>query len=572
LEEEMRFTNDADIQIKFCVYKTAGWADNIPCEGGAVFIDAGGSKDWFPAPGEHSETFDVRVFRPALFDELLDRATDKVNRGARLRVYKASNKYVLELSNTLKYHKIEIPYPTMVEDVTSLDELRMHMRNAASQRLRIRAVGGGYSFSDVAHTDGCFLYTNRLNKGLEIDKTVLKDSVAVDNLRQFEAGIKVQALNDALWSEGKALINQGGYDQQTLIGALCTGTHGSGITLGTIASAVRSVHLITLDNDWALRELRIEPTDGITDPVAHKAKFPSIKLIQNDNVFYSAVVSFGAMGVVYSAIIEVRSAYWLNESRIKQPWATTKQQLIEGLLQDKQYRHIEVLVNPYKKTSVLTKRKEVVAGAPSGNRNIMQTEIAKIEVIIHAIQDAANNDPSMVPNMLESALNGTTDDNVVGKCFDMLNIGPANEFPVVSSEVGVDATDIKNVIAATESLMTLLDYRARTDNRYITSPFSLRFVRADKHFLSMAYGRDTCMIEVPMLSATYGLEETLRRIREHLEDQFDGRSHWGQIIEINADKLHKKYPMAAIVKGVYKDMNVSGAFSSEMTSRIGFDA
>jgi hypothetical protein len=143
--------------------------------------------------------------------------------------------------------------------------------------------------------------------------------------------------------------------------------------------------------------------------------------------------------------------------------------------------------------------------------------------------------------------------------------------PVVSSEMAIDATDIGKVVVAVEEIISTFKNRASSDDRYITSPFSLRFVKADKGLLSMQYGRDTCMIEVPMLSKTYGLDETLRRFRAVLEQKHDGRPHWGQVLEIDASAVQKMYPKFDVFKRTYQQLNASGVFSNEMTRRCGLD-
>jgi len=66
---------------------------------------------------------------------------------------------------------------------------------------------------------------------------------------------------------------------------------------------------------------RIERTNGITDP----AKFnePGTELIQDDAVFYSAVLSFGSMGIIYSLVLEVRERYYLRQTKLP----TTREEL-----------------------------------------------------------------------------------------------------------------------------------------------------------------------------------------------------------------------------------------------------
>ena len=94
----------------------------------------------------------------------------------------------------------------------------------------MRAVGSGHSWSDVALTTGYLLRPERLNRPLEIS----------GNLVRVEAGMRLRELNRHLDDNGLALSNMGGYDAQTVAGVMSTSTHGSGISFGPIADAVRS--------------------------------------------------------------------------------------------------------------------------------------------------------------------------------------------------------------------------------------------------------------------------------------------------------------------------------------------
>ncbi len=64
-------------------------------------------------------------------------------------------------------------------------------------------------------------------------------------LIEIEAGITIHDLNKTLEQRDLGLMNMGGYDGQTIIGATSTSTHGSGITLPPFPDMVRSLVLAT---------------------------------------------------------------------------------------------------------------------------------------------------------------------------------------------------------------------------------------------------------------------------------------------------------------------------------------
>ena len=84
---------------------------------------------------------------------------------------------------------------------------------------------------------------------LPVDASLLIEPSTASSVFRAESGITIKALNTALDKAKRALANMGAYDGQTLAGAISTGTHGTGIGLGPIASSVRSLVLISACGD-----------------------------------------------------------------------------------------------------------------------------------------------------------------------------------------------------------------------------------------------------------------------------------------------------------------------------------
>ena len=63
------------------------------------------------------------------------------------------------------------------------------------------------------------------------------------------AGWSLKHLTAALWDEGLALANQGDVNPQSLAGSIATGTHGTGVTLGSLSTSVRGLRLIGADGE-----------------------------------------------------------------------------------------------------------------------------------------------------------------------------------------------------------------------------------------------------------------------------------------------------------------------------------
>src|SRR4029077_18914752 len=104
---------------------------------------------------------------------------------------------------------------------------------------KVRVVGAGHSFMPLCETDGTLISLEELDGEIEL---------GADKTRAWApAGWSLAKLTAALWEKGVSLINQGDVNPQALAGAIATGTHGTGATLGSISTAARAFHLVLAD-------------------------------------------------------------------------------------------------------------------------------------------------------------------------------------------------------------------------------------------------------------------------------------------------------------------------------------
>src|SRR5689334_22974884 len=106
---------------------------------------------------------------------------------------------------------------------------------------RVRVLGTGHSFSDVAATDGLLL--NLADLPLRVDVDRASSTVLVSAGARF--GDLMGPLNDA----GLALHNTGSLPHISVAGACATGTHGSGLQSRVLAAGVRALTLVTADGE-----------------------------------------------------------------------------------------------------------------------------------------------------------------------------------------------------------------------------------------------------------------------------------------------------------------------------------
>src|ERR1700761_1546246 len=122
---------------------------------------------------------------------------------------------------------------------SSEDELAALVHGASRQNLPIRVAGSGHSFTPVVATSGLLLNLKNM-QGL-VSADLERKRVVV------RSGTRIGDIGRALKQIGLSLANQGDIDTQAIAGALSTGTHGTGITLGCLSSQAVGMRLIQAD-------------------------------------------------------------------------------------------------------------------------------------------------------------------------------------------------------------------------------------------------------------------------------------------------------------------------------------
>ncbi|AUX74981.1 D-arabinono-1,4-lactone oxidase [Sinorhizobium fredii] len=160
-------------------------------------------------------------------------------------------------------------------------ELAEMVREATSAGLNVRCAGSGHSFTPVALTSGLHLTLSGMQGVTQIDQARKRISVS--------AGTTINQLGKALKPNGLSLINQGDIDSQALAGALTTGTHGTGASLGNMASQIVGMRLVQPDGS-------ILVVDETTPDLLEASR-----------------VSVGMLGVISEITLQVMDSYNLHE-------------------------------------------------------------------------------------------------------------------------------------------------------------------------------------------------------------------------------------------------------------------
>jgi len=179
---------------------------------------------------------------------------------------------------------------------TSEAEVAAAVRAAARDGATVRVAGTGHSFVPLCATDGVLLSLDGLRGVVAID--------AARGEALVWGGTPIHELGVPLRAGGVAMETMGDIDRQTIAGAISTGTHGSGPTLGSISTQVVGLRLVTADG--AIVECGADREPGL---------------------LRIARVALGALGVITQVRLRVLPAYRLHE----RTWTAPFEQCMAGL-------------------------------------------------------------------------------------------------------------------------------------------------------------------------------------------------------------------------------------------------
>ncbi|MDT3718261.1 D-arabinono-1,4-lactone oxidase [Pseudomonas oryzihabitans] len=164
----------------------------------------------------------------------------------------------------------------------SAEEISALVQAATRQGKSVRCAGSGHSFTPVVATSGLLLSLQDYQGITGVDERRKRVSV--------KAGTTLNALTRFLKEAGYSLTNQGDIDSQAIAGALATGTHGTGTTLGNLSSQVVGMKIVRSDGSV------MEVSDT-----------------ENRDLLHATQVNIGLFGVISEMTLQVSDAYWLHD-------------------------------------------------------------------------------------------------------------------------------------------------------------------------------------------------------------------------------------------------------------------
>ncbi len=412
-----------------------------------------------------------------------------------------------------------------------VDDVVAEVRRARDLGRTVKTAGTGHSFTAIARPEHTLLAPGALSGIVAVDR----DAMTVTAL----AGTQLKDLNAGLESLGLSLHNMGDIAEQTLAGAISTGTHGTGGRAAGLAAQVVGLELV----------------DGSGEVLRATAA-------ENPEVLDLARVGLGALGVIVSVTFAVEPTFLLRATEQPMSWDEALgsfDELVAG------HDHVDMYWFPHT-DRMLTKRNTRLVGEhavavedaePLARWRAWLDDELVSNTVFGALTAALNRLPRATPatNRLAARLLGPrTYSDVAHRVF--------------TSERRVVFKEMEYAVPRAAGLDVLRECRRVLDRSGlpVSFPVEIRVAPADDVPLSTAYDRDSFYLA---FHTHRGADHTAYfALMEKVVRAHDGRPHWGKLHSLGADDLAPLYPRFGDFLALRDRLDPGRVFANDHLRRV----
>lgn len=407
----------------------------------------------------------------------------------------------------------------------SPDEVAAEVRRAAQDDLSVKAVGAGFSFTDIAVTRGVMLDLSGLTGVLAADKQTGLVSVA--------AGTTLRELNQELWKLGLSLSCLGNLDGATIAGAISTGTHGTGRRYAGLCSQVRALQLVTADGQ--LLECSAE---------------------QHPELFAAARLSLGALGIITAVTLQCEPAFVLQSVEAPADYDDLLEVLAKLELKD----HFEFLWFPHTRRVLTKVQTRLPADAPLHPRGALRKwrdERFLGDVVYEAINRLTATWPGLTARVNRLTTKALPERSYTDRAYRI--VPSQGSLLYRTMEYAVPRASLPHVLDE-------LDDWVQRSGEDVVFPVEVRLTAADNIPLSPAFGRETCYVAVYQYHRR-SHDQWFAAV-EAIAREADGRPHWAKLHFRSAEDLAPAYPLFDEFLAVRDTYDPNRRFSNDYLRRV----
>lgn len=376
---------------------------------------------------------------------------------------------------------------------------------------KLRVVGAGHSFMPLCETFGTLVSLEHLEGEV---------AVSADKTRAWApAGWSLAKLTAALWGHGVSLINQGDVNPQALAGAIATGTHGTGLQLGSLSTAARGFRVMLADGSVVTCSASERP-----------------------DLFEAQRLSLGLLGVATRIEIDVLPAYHLEEKVESYPFEDVAARWEELVAAN---RHVEFFVFPYGENVALKMLNPALGEGELKRLSDMDDRLFRM------VCDVCTVAPWMTKRLQPL---------IVGRGVRQRRVGPAYQIFPSDRTVRFEEMEYEMPYASGWAALREAIAWIRKRKLPVTFPFEFRAVAGDDIWMSPMNNGPCLSISVHQYA-----KMPWREFFADIEPIFrahGGRPHWAKRHTLVARDVDQLYPKAAAFRAVRAEHDPAGKFAN----------
>ena len=359
--------------------------------------------------------------------------------------------------------------------------------------------GSGHSFTPIVATSGLLLSLTNMQGLVRAD---------LDRKRVVvRAGTRIGDIGRALKEIGLSLANQREIDTQAIAGALSTGTHGTGIGLGSLSSQAVGMRLV-------------QPEGSVLD----------LDVDQDPETMAAAQVSIGTLGVISTITLQAVPAYNLKERLWREDFKSCME------------RHDDLAAN-------------------NRHFSFFWCPVAESRHLYCLPDVAAVSAVKREHDVCEMKVMNVTDDPPSSKEKTFKRVAYSSEiYPIEyvpnfhELEYAIPVENGKDALRQIRELML-------TTHTNCIYPVEYRFVAGDSGMLSPYYDRASVTVSV---SGGPGIDYWPYFLDvDAILRQYGARPHWGKLHFNRAEDMRTLYPRFHDFQAIRRRMDPSGQFLND---------
>lgn len=366
----------------------------------------------------------------------------------------------------------------------TVEELQQMVRELDKQK----ALGSRHCFNNIADSPQSQISTARLNKIVQLDET--------NKTLTVESGIRYGDFAMELDKQGYALHNLASLPHISVAGACATGTHGSGVQLGNLATPVRSIELVT-------------PQGDILNLDRQHPDFPAL------------VVGLGAFGIVSKITLDIENTYQVRQDVFQElPLASLAE-------------HFDAIMSSGYSVSLFTNWLDQKVSQVWIKRRT-DRPVEDLGADFYGATAATRN---LHPIVEITAENCTEQMGVPGPWYLRLP-----HFKMGFMPSGGEELQSEYYVPREHAVDAILALEKKKDQIYPQLLISeIRTIAADEFWMSPCYRQESVTIHFTWKQHDKEVRALLPMIEAELAP-YGVRPHWGKLFSVDPGVLHERYP------------------------------